>query len=195
MRDRYGSEVGPFLKKGHPTQSGRPSAGFTDDQIRDLANFLREQFNNAFRGSPIFVPGNVLTGDPKAGAEYFNGPGKCSTCHSPAKDFAGIGRRYRPVDLQQRMLFPARGRGAAAAATRVTATVTPPSGAAISGSLILLDDFNVAICDQAAVYHAFKRTPALTIVKNDPLAAHAALLDTITDQNIHDLVAYLETLK
>ena len=37
--------------------------------------------------------------------------------------------------------------------------------------------------------------PALKVVKNDPLAAHIALLDTITDKQIHDVVAYLETLK
>ena len=41
----------------------------------------------------------------------------------------------------------------------------------------------------------FERTPALKVEKNDPLAAHRALLDTITDKNIHDVVAYLETLK
>ena len=41
----------------------------------------------------------------------------------------------------------------------------------------------------------FARTPALKVVKTDPLAAHHALLDTITDKNMHDVVAYLETLK
>lgn len=195
MRDRQGSELGPFLKKGHPTLSGQPSAKLTEGQVRDLANFLRQEFNNSFRGSPKFVPGNVLTGDPRAGETYFNGPGKCASCHSPAKDLAGIGRRYRPVDLQQRFLFPARGRGAAAAATRVTATVTPSSGAAVSGALIAIDDFDVTIRDEAGVHHTFRRTPGLKVEKNDPLAAHAALLDTITDKNIHDVVAYLETLK
>jgi cytochrome c oxidase cbb3-type subunit 3 len=207
LRDRYGSELGPFLKKGHRMQSGRSSTELAEAQVRDLANFLREQLNNAFRGSPLFVPGNVLTGDPKAGAEYFNGPGNCAACHSPLKDLAGIGRRYRPVDLQQRFLFPARGRGqgrgrglglglgGAAAATQVTATVTPPSGPTVSGTLVMLDDFDVTIRDESGVSHTFRRTPALKIVKNDPLAAHAALLDTITDENIHDVVAYLETLK
>ena len=206
LRDRYGSEIGPFLKKGHAMQSGRASAGLTGDQVRDLANFVREQLNDAFRGSPSFVPGDVLTGDPKAGAEYFNGAGKCSTCHSPTKDLAGIGRRYRPVDLQQRFLFPARGggrgrgvlglgRGAAPAAARVTATVTPPSGPAVTGELVSLDDFDVMVRDDHGAYHTFKRTPDLKIVKNDPLAAHAALLDAISDKDIHDVVAYLETLK
>ncbi len=195
LRDRYGSELGPFLKKGHATQSGKPGTSLSDAQVRDLANFLRAQLNDAFRGSPVFVPGNVLTGNAKAGEEFFNGPGRCSGCHSPAKDLAGIGRRYRPVDLQQRFLFPARGRGRGAAATRVTATVTPPSGPAISGALVLLDDFDVTVRDRDGVEHTFRRSPDLKVVKNDPLAGHASLLDTLTDANVHDVVAYLATLK
>src|SRR3954447_3429197 len=76
LRDRYGSELGPFLAKGHP--AGAPA--YTEAQIVDLAHFLRQRVNDSLRGSPIFQAGNVLTGDPKAGQEYFNGAGKCSTC-------------------------------------------------------------------------------------------------------------------
>ena len=149
------------------------------------------------RGSPIFEPQNVLTGDAKAGAAYFNGEGKCSTCHSATGDFAGIGKKYNPVTLQQRFLFPrivARGRGAAAGKP-VTVTVTPSNGAAVSGVLLHLDDFNVSLRDEAGEYFSWKRTPALKIVKNDPYAMHIELLDKYTDKNMHDIVAYLETLK
>jgi hypothetical protein len=106
-----------------------------------------------------------------------------------------------PVDLQQRFLFPgpARGRGAgagaAAARSRTTVTVTPPSGAPVSGVLIQMDDFDVSLRDDSGVYRTFRRTPDLKIEKHDPLAAHHALLETITDKEIHDVVAYLETLK
>jgi hypothetical protein len=58
-----------------------------------------------------------------------------------------------------------------------------------------MDDFNVSLRDGAGAYRTFKRTPALKVVKTDPLAAHHALLETITDKNMHDVVAYLETLK
>ena len=64
LRDRYGSEIGPFLKKGHPMQGGA-GVVLTDDQVVDLANFLRQRVNDSLRGSPIFQPGNVLTGDAK----------------------------------------------------------------------------------------------------------------------------------
>jgi len=197
LRDRYGSELGPFLKKGHPAGA---AATLTDEQIVDMANFLRQRVNDSLRGSPIFQAGNVLTGDAKAGQVYFNGEGKCSSCHGASSSLAGIGGRLTPVDLQQRFLFPrtGRGRGAPGAgppASAVTVTVTPASGAAISGTLVQLDDFNVTLRDAAGTVQSFRRTPALKVVKTDPLAAHIALLGTITDKQLHDVVAYLETLK
>jgi mono/diheme cytochrome c family protein len=200
LHDRYGSELGPFLKKGHPTQGGVPSASFTDDQVVDLANFLRQRLNDTLRGSPIFEAQDVLTGNAKAGEAFFNGAGGCTACHSPARDLAGIGRRLTPINIQQRLLFPpgpGRGRGASASAlpTTVTVTVTPAGGAAVSGTLVQLDDFTVALRDADGAYRSFRRSPSLKVEKHEPLAAHIALLDTITDPQIHDLVAYLETLK
>lgn len=204
LHDRNGSDIGPFLKKGHPTGSGKPTTGFTDAQIGDLAHFLRQRVNDSFRGSPIFAPRNILTGDPKAGADFFNGAGRCGACHSPTGDLAGIGKKYEPVDLQQRMLFPGtgrgggRGRGAAPPTptrSTVTVTVTPQGGQPVSGVLIELNDFTVTLRDEAGITRTFTRTPMLAVQKNDPLIQHRALLDTITDKNMHDLVAYLETLK
>src|SRR5512132_4366970 len=78
LRDRYGSQLGPYLKKGHKMQSGASSAALADGQIRDLANFLRDRVNDTLRGSPLFQAQNVLTGDAKAGAEFCNGPGTCN---------------------------------------------------------------------------------------------------------------------
>ena len=77
-----GSVLGPFLKAGHPTQSEKPSASFTDDEIVALANFLRQRVNDTMRGSPIFTVGDIVVGDAKAGEAYFNGAGGCATCHN-----------------------------------------------------------------------------------------------------------------
>lgn len=202
LRDRYGSQLGPFLKKGHKTQSGTPSASLADAQVQDLAHFLRQRVNDTLRGSPIFEPQNVLTGDSKAGAEYFNGEGKCITCHSPTGNLAGIGAKYPPVDLQQRFLFPSgrggRGRGAAAAAPNPNATrvtVTPPNGRPVSGVLIQMDDFYVSLREADGTPQTFRRLPGMKVEKENPLAFHVELLDRITDKNMHDIVAYLETLK
>jgi mono/diheme cytochrome c family protein len=196
LHDRYGSTIGPFLKKGHPTQT-TPAAQLTEAQLVDLSHTLHQEVYNTLRAALQIQ--NVLTGDPVSGADYFKGAGGCSGCHSPTGDLAHIGARLDPPTLQQQFLFPGgrgggRGRGAAAGKP-VTVTVTPASGASITGTLVHLDDFSVALRDAAGEYRSFQRTAALKVVKNDPAQAHHDLLDRYTDQNIHDIVAYLETLK
>src|SRR5262249_45248312 len=109
-------------------------------------------------------------------------------CHSPDGDLAGIGKRLDAPTLQQRFLFPRRTRP-------VTVTVTLPSGAAVSGTLERLDDFDVSLRDAAGEYRSWKRTSDLKVEKHDPFVAHNELLDEYTDKNIHDIVRYLETLK
>lgn len=138
LHDRFGSDLGPFLKKGHQMQNGAASTTLDDRAIVDLANFLRQRVNDTLRGSPIFTPGDIVTGDAAAGAAFFNGPGRCTECHSVTGNLAGIAGRYDAVTVQQRFLFPTgrgRGRGANAGAspTAVTVTVTPASGPAVSG--------------------------------------------------------------
>jgi len=198
LRDRYGNEIGPFLKKGHPLQSGKPATSLTDAQITDLSHFLRKQLIDTLRGAATFTVQPFKTGDAKAGEAFFNGAGKCSGCHSPAKDLAGIASRYETVDIQQRMLFPGGGRGRRGGpppASAVRVTVTPQGGAPVSGVLVYMDDFVVSLQEPNGTYRSFRRTSSLKVDKTDPLEAHHALLDTITDKNIHDLVAYLETLR
>src|SRR5688572_25810033 len=106
--EQAGSVLGPFLKAGHPTQSKKPSASFTDEEVVALANFLRQRVNDTMRGSPSFTVGDILIGDPKAGEEYFNKEGGCAACHTATeRNLAGVATRIpEPVDLQQRMLFP-----------------------------------------------------------------------------------------
>ena len=203
LRDRFGSQLGPFLKKGHTLQSGTPSANLTEAQVQDLAHFLRQKVNDGLRGSPLFQVQNILTGDVKAGQAFFNGEGKCTTCHSSTGNLAGIGGRLEPVDIQQRFLFPAtgrggRGRGAGPAApnpTAVRVTVTPEAGTAVSGVLVQMDDFYVTLRNEDGTSQTFRRTAGTKVEKTDPLAFHVTLLEKLTDKNMHDVVAYLETLK
>ena len=198
LRDRYGSELGPYLKKGHPLQSGNAAPTLTDAQIADISHFLRKQLNDTLRGSPAFSVQKFKTGDAKAGEEFFNGAGKCSGCHSPEKDLAGLTARYETVDIQQRMLFPGGGRGRRGGGpvpSAVRVTVTPEGGAPVSGVLVYMDDFVVSLQEPNGTHRSFRRTPSVKVDKVDPLEAHHALLDTLTDKNIHDLVAYLETLR
>ena len=205
LHDRYADHIGPFLRKGHTMQSGARSDTLTDAQISDLAHFIHQRVYDTLRGSPIFVAHDLLTGNAAAGKAYFNGEGRCHTCHSPTGDLAGIGAKYDPPSLQARFLNPrplggrgGRGRGGAASdagGKAVTLTVTPPGGMPVTGTPVIFDDFDVAVRDAGGEYHAWKRTPDLKVVKNDPYAAHDELLTQYTDKNMHDLLAYLVTLK
>lgn len=212
LHDRVGSELGPFLKKGHKMQDNTSAASLTEPQIADLSNFLKQRVDDALKRSPMGDHINIITGDANAGKAYFNGDGKCSTCHSVTagaqNSVFNLSARFAdPVDLQQAMMFPGGGRGggrggrgggAAPAAPNpaaVTLTVTPPGGQAITGTIVYFDDFDVEIRDAGGQTHSWTRTPALKVVKHDPLEAHHELLDRITDKEMHDLVVYLETLK
>lgn len=204
-----GSVLGPFLKAGHPTQSKKPSATFTDEEIVGLAHFLRARVNDTMRGSPLFTVGNIVVGDAKAGEAYFNGEGGCAACHNATtRSLAGIATRIpTPVDLQQRMLFPfgggGRGRGGRGGRggpppvnpNAVTVRIASATGPSISGVLVEESDFYVTVRESDGSIRVVRRTPGMKVEKTVPLQAHIDLLDRITDKQIHDLVAYLETMK
>jgi len=207
LRDRDGDQLGPFLAKGHPTQSGRTSASIPRTDLRDLMQFLRQQLNDTLRGAVAFAPQEVRVGNAASGQAYFTGKGGCSACHTAAsRSLAGIAARVTtPSDLQQRFLFPPRsrgggpGRGAAdppgQPSSAVIVTMTPPTGPAVSGVLVDIDDFFVTYRDASGVTRVVRRPEGARITIADPLAEHRALLDRITDTEIHDLVAFLETMK
>jgi hypothetical protein len=133
-------------------------------------------------------PPNVLTGNAEAGRAYFSGAGQCSTCHSPTGDLAGVGRKYNPLDLQQRFLFPRRSKP-------IQVTVTPSGGQPVTGTLERIDDFSVALRDASGDYRTFSRDKNVNVDVNDPLATHNQLLDAYTDQDMHNVVRYLESLQ
>jgi mono/diheme cytochrome c family protein len=200
LHDRFGKEIGPFLKKGHPMQSGKASASLTEPQIVDLSHFLHQKVGDTLRSGPYSQVQNVLTGNAQAGQAFFNGAGGCKDCHSPTGDLAGIGKRLDPPTLQQRFLFPRAGGGrrggdGGLGPNPVMVTVTRAGGAAVTGTLIMMDDFTVALRDSAGEYRSFKRGPNVKVERKDPLQAHIDLLPRYTDKNMHDIVAYLETLK
>lgn len=199
LHDRYGNTIGPFVAQGHPMQSGKPSASLSQAQMADLSHFLHAMVDETLRSGPYSQPVNILTGNAAAGQAFFAGAGRCSTCHSPTDDLAHIGSRYDAVSLQQRLVFPqtaSSGRGRGIGFSRpIMVTVTPPSVPRVTGTLVHIDDFSVALRDETGTYRSWKRTPDLKLEIRDPYAAHIELLDVYSDKNIHDLLAYLETLK
>jgi cytochrome c oxidase cbb3-type subunit 3 len=182
FRDRLGSELGPALQRlpGHNT-------ALTAAEVNDLSHFFKQQVEAIARNRRTETPPDVLIGDAQAGRAYFEGAGQCSQCHSATGDLARVGRRYQPIDLQQVFLFPMP--------KPVTATVTPTAGPAVTGQVVKIDDFDISLKDAAGQFHAWARGPDLRVEIADPLQRHHEMLERYTDQDIHNVVRYLETLK
>jgi len=191
LDDEQGDLIGPLIRQGRPG-GGMPAFDLTDAQIRDLAAFLRERTQAAINRNAYPLQ-NLLTGDAKAGQAYFNGAGRCNTCHSATGDLAGLANRFQPAQLQTRFLYPRGGRGGGQPRP-TTVTVLPRTGSAVSGTLEFIDDFTVGLRDADGYYRSFTRDLAKVDIQ-DPLAAHVQLLRQYTDKNFHDVLAYLVTLK
>jgi cytochrome c oxidase cbb3-type subunit 3 len=187
--DVNGNLLGPVVRNGRP-EKGMPAFPLSDDTIRAIAEFLHAEARLASSVSqrvPTEYPlEKLLVGSAAAGKAYFEGRGRCVECHSLTGDLAHIASKYKPIDLQTRIAFPS---GAAP-----NVKVTEPSGQVITGVETYSDEFLISLRDRNGWVHTWKRG-AVKVDIQDPLAGHVALLGEYTDANIHDLFAYLETLK
>jgi mono/diheme cytochrome c family protein len=193
--DENGNLIGPIIRGGRQAQ-GMPKFDLTQAQISDIVAFLHEGVRAAAeRGTYKIL--NIVTGNAKAGEEYFNGAGKCNTCHSPTGDLKGIGAKYDPITLQGRFLMPVGGRpNQRRTSAPIIVTVTLPGGQSVKGTLERIDDFNVSLTDAHGDYHSFVRNGAVPKVDlNDPIKAHYDMLQKYTDADMHNLTAYLVGLK
>jgi cytochrome c oxidase cbb3-type subunit III len=186
--DVKGDKIGEVIRLGRPDK-GMPAMPLTEQQVLDIAAFLHARAADALSsaGLPTKYPvEKLLTGNPEAGKTFFNGAGGCKACHSPTGDLAGVAAKYSPLDLQARMLYP-HGKHS-------IVVVTLPSGEQVKGPLAHADDFVIALRDASGSYRSFSRDQ-VKVELQDPLAAHRDLLDKLTQADVHNLFAYLESLK
>lgn len=184
--DVDGDKIGAVVRNGRP-QKGMPPFHFSDEQIASLMAFIHTQQNNALtRGRRGVDVSDLQTGNVEAGRLYFRGVGGCASCHSPTGDLAGIASRYQGLALEQRMLYPKD--------TKATVTVTLASGQTIKGGLEYLDEFTVGLIDFRGVYRSW-RTSDVKYKVDAPVRAHIELLSKYTDEDVHNLMAYLQTLR
>jgi cytochrome c oxidase cbb3-type subunit 3 len=198
LEDQNGELIAPIVHGGRIDQ-GMPRVDITDAQITDVAAWLHS-IPIASRTSPD-ANINIVTGDPSAGQIYFQKT--CASCHSVTGDLAGIATRIpNPKTLQQTWLLPGGGRGGPGGAAPVThvppvtVTVTTANGQKVEGTLGRIDDFYVGLTTADGTERSFSRngeTPKVDI--HDPLAPHRALVQKYTDKDIHNLTAYLVTIK
>ena len=194
LHDARGELVGPFLLTGRPDKGMPAYPQMTESQTFDIAQFLHLQVELAAnRGT--YKRLSVVSGDARQGEAWFNGPGKCHTCHSPNGDLAKIGSKLPPDAIQNRFLWPGGGGfGATPPVNKVT--VTLPDGQKVTGTVKRLDDFIVSLYDEQGNYRSWSRDDnKIKVEVEDKLKAHRELLDKYTDEIMHHLTAYLVTLK
>jgi cytochrome c oxidase cbb3-type subunit 3 len=211
LADQDGEAIIPVIQKGRPDK-GMPPMPTSDADAKAIATFLHYLLASAGKqGSPPptdAAPPNVVVGDAAAGQTFF--AAKCTTCHSATGDLQGIATRVPDGKTLQNLWVSGgvaagrgarggggrggRGRGSSAAAA--TVTVTLPSGEKVEGQLRRIDDFIVTLVQSDGSERSFRREgdrPKIEV--RDPLQGHRDLLAVLTDKNMHDVTAYLVTLK
>jgi cytochrome c oxidase cbb3-type subunit 3 len=212
LSDKEGELIIPVVKEGRqrPGMPPMPPIPLPDDDIKAIAAYIHSvAATMAGQGGPPPGPPvelNIVVGDPAAGQKYF--AANCASCHSPTGDLQGLASRFSsPMLLQNAWVAGSVGGGRggrggdfgaapARAPKPVTVVVTTADGQRYEGRLDRIDDFIVTLTQADGVPKTFRRNgnvPAIQIT--DPLEAHKKMLVKYTDKDIHDVTAYLVTLK
>ena len=196
--DVRGDKIVAMIRGGKPEKGMPPFPQLSESDVAAVVAFVHDAKVKAesFEGNRRTVEVTDLqTGDAKAGEAYFNGPGGCATCHSATGDLAGIATRIQGLTLLQRMLYPSgRGGKPGVQPYAATVTVTPATGAPVTGRLAYRDDFVIALTDATGAYRSWS-TARVKYSIEDKLEAHVAQLPKYSDKDMHDVLAYLHTLK
>jgi len=188
MHDVKGNLIGDVIRQGRPDK-GMPAMPLSESQILDVAAFLHARLAEAARSSgvpKVYPVEKLLTGNAEAGKTFFNGAGGCTKCHSVTGDLAGVASKHTPIELEALMLYPG--------GKHRTAVITLASGEQVKGAVEHADDFVIAVTDEKGWYRSF-RHDTVKVELQDGLAGHRELLSKLTQADVHNLFAYLETLK
>ncbi|HEX7362760.1 MAG TPA: c-type cytochrome [Bryobacteraceae bacterium] len=186
-RDVNGNLIGQVVRNGRPGK-GMPAFHIPESEIRQIAAFLHAQIKSAASVSQ-HMPSKyslkkLLVGNAAAGKRYFDK--HCASCHSAAGDLAHVASKYSPFDLQTRIAFPS--------GDPPELTVKDSSGRIFKGKQVYADAFYVSLRDKNGWLHTWPRDK-VSVTVHDPLAAHETLLKQYTNADLHNLFAYLETLR
>jgi cytochrome c oxidase cbb3-type subunit III len=205
LDDKDGELIIPIVQKGLPGPPPMPPIPAALEDIKAIVAYIHSlQAQGSNQGGPPPGPEtelNILVGDAKAGATFF--AAQCATCHSATGDLQGIATRVsRPASLQNLWVSGGRAsergpnRGPRRVPKPTTATVILASGEKLAGQLLRLDDFLVTLMLEDGTTRTIPRagkTPRIDV--QDPGAPHRELLLRLTNANMHDVTAYLVTLK
>ncbi len=186
--DKEGSTIAPVVRTGR-VDKGMPSFNFSGEEMSSMVAFIHSQktkVESQVGGRRGVDAADLQTGDAEAGKRYFNGAGTCSSCHSATGDLAGIASRFQGLKLEQRTLYPEDARS--------KITVKLPGGQTVAGTLAYHDEFTVGLRDAEGKYRSWS-TDAVKYTIQAPAEAHVDLFGKYTDADIHNLMAYLQTLR
>src|SRR5262245_44405714 len=201
LNDKAGELIYPVVRDGSQTagMSAMPPISILEEDAIAVAEYIHSILATTQRqGGPPPGPRpvlNVLVGDAAAGKTYFEA--KCASCHSVTGDLRNIGEKIPdPMQLQNSWLAGNAGGGRGGNTNRVAVTVTLASGVRVEGGLARIDDFIVVVNLEDGSSVSFRRqgdNPKVEV--RDPRDAHRNLLPQYRDKDIHDVTAYLVTLK
>jgi mono/diheme cytochrome c family protein len=206
IADKDGELIAPIIH-GARADRGMPAIDLPQSQISDIASFLHSFVIIGARGDTAHsaAPIDIVVGDAVQGKAAFNQA--CASCHSVTGDLSGIASKIpNPRTLQQTWLLPG-GPGRLVSPSRqggatgnhvppMMATVTLSSGEKIEGTLYRIDDFYIGLTTNDGTFRSFLRhgdEPRVEL--HDPVAPHRVLLGKYTGKEIHDITAYLVTIK
>jgi cytochrome c oxidase cbb3-type subunit 3 len=198
-QDVHGEKIGPVVRNGR-LDKGMPAFSNVDEQqLAALVAFIHDRKAKAREGRRRTVDVTDLqTGSAEAGMRYFNGAGGCAKCHSPSGDLAGIAGRHQGLELLKRMLYRENERAAGStpgsSGAIPTTTVTLASGQTVTGKLAYRDEFTIGLIDPSGWYRSWPVAQVKFTVMS-PLEAHIEQLGKYTDEDMHNVLAYLQTLR
>jgi cytochrome c oxidase cbb3-type subunit 3 len=194
LDDQNGELIGSIVQKGRGAMQAIP---VSNEQIADIAAFLHS-IPVSSRTGPSTV--DVLVGDAKKGEAYV--AQTCARCHTTAALRTFADKLDDPKALQQMWLMPGSGgRGfgpntAPIPRPPITAVVTMPSGERVEGRVDYIDDFTVTLLlanDRRRTIKTFGTTARVEL--SDPLQPHKELLPIYSDSDIHNVTAFLASLR
>jgi cytochrome c oxidase cbb3-type subunit 3 len=185
--DKEGEAIGVVIRNGR-TDKGMPKFNLPDTDMLNLVAFIHSQQDKAMSqtGTRKGVDESDLqTGNVEAGKRYFEGTGGCTKCHS-ATSLAGVATRYTGLRLEEQMLYPRD--------VKAKITVKTRSGKTFTGTLEYQDEFTVGMKDASGTYLSWP-VDAVTFQVDKPVEEHVAAMIKYTDDDIHNVLAYIHTLK
>jgi cytochrome c oxidase cbb3-type subunit 3 len=205
LNDQQGELILPVVK-GSRAEKGMPPIPMSEEDVKAVAEFIHSvAASSKGQGAPPggdAPPPDPVVGDAPAGQAYF--AAKCSSCHSPTGDLQGIATRVADARALQN-LWVSGGGGRGGRGGRGGSSDPPPpavvtvalsSGEKVEGELVRIDDFLVTLKQADGTTRSFRREGDVPKVDvRDPLEPHRALWAVYTDKDMHDVTAYLVTLK